>query len=63
MVGRSRSVHETVRVAGEAVPGPVGRAGVGSGGCGEPSLVHGGWRQGLGSVYGASPVCGESVWR
>lgn len=44
--------------------GPIGRAGVGSsGGCSKSSLVHGGWWQGLGSVYCASPICRENGGR
>lgn len=45
------------------MPGPVGRAGVGGGGGSEPALVHGGRRQGLGPVHGASAVCGENRQR
>ena len=41
--------------------GPIGRAGVGCSGGSEPSLVHGGWWQGLGSVHGAASICKEVV--
>lgn len=61
VVGGRRRVHEAVRVAGEAVAGSVGRAGVGGcGGRGQPPLVHGGRRERLRPVHGAAPICGET---
>lgn len=61
VVGGGRRAHEAVGIAGEAVAGSVGRAGVrGRGRCGQAPLVHGGRRERLGSVHGAAPVCRES---
>lgn len=64
VAGRCRRVHEAVRVAGEAVARPVGRAGVGGcGSRGQAPLVHGGRREGLGPVHSAAPICGEAQER
>lgn len=58
VVGGGCGVHEALGVAGEAVPGAVGRAGVGGGG--QAALVHGGGRQRLRPVHGAAAVCGDT---
>ena len=64
VVGGRRWVHEAVGVAGEAVAGSVGRAGV-RGRCSrsQPALVHGGRWEGLGPVHGAAPICEETQGR
>lgn len=58
VVGGGCGVHEALGVAGEAVPGAVGRAGVGGGG--QAALVHGGGRQRLRPVHGTAAVCGDT---
>lgn len=64
VVGGRRRVHEAVGVAGEAVAGSVGGAGVrGRSGRRQPPLVHSGRREGLGPVHGAAPICGETQER
>lgn len=64
VVGGGPRIHEAVRVAGEAVPGAIGRAGVRSrGGRSQPTLMHGGRREGLGPVHSAASICGKTQRR